>query len=80
MAYYKVLFKTDADADGRLFALGPLPDRDHALVFFNSSDAREEGIGTFTFDETEPFIPDYHLVEQEVLNGPSVMYPLYKAV
>jgi hypothetical protein len=62
-----------------LWLLGPSRDRDAALAIFNSIDARKEGIGPFTFDETIPFIPDYHLVEQQWPNGPEVMFPLYKA-
>lgn len=67
--YYKVHYRTDADPDGRLWSLGPLPNRDHALGTFNSAYAKKEGIGPFTFDETSPFLADYHLVEQEMLNG-----------
>jgi len=77
MPYYKVCYKTDADPDGRLWPLGPLPNRDYALGIF-SADAKKEGIGPFTFDETSPFLPHYHLVEQEMLNGPEVMFPLYE--
>jgi len=77
--YYKVRYKTDADPDGRMWPLGPIPDRDQALAIFNNVDARKQNLGRFTFEETNPFIPDYHLVEKEWLNGPEVMYPLYKA-
>jgi hypothetical protein len=78
MPYYKVRCKTDADPDGRLWPLGQFSNRDEALGTFNS-DARKEGIGPLTFDETSPFLPHHHLVEQEMLNGPEVMFPLYKA-
>ena len=79
MPIYKVLYKTEADDDGRLWPLGPMPDRDHALAIFNRTTARQEEMGKFTFDETSPFLPRYSLVEQEVPNGPEAMFPLYKA-
>jgi hypothetical protein len=77
MPYYKVLYKTEADPDGRLWPIGPLPDRDHALAIFNSTVSSEK-IGPFTFEETSAFLPYYHLVEQEILNGPEVMFALYE--
>jgi hypothetical protein len=59
MRNYSVLYKTEADQDGRLWPLGPFPDRNHALDIFNSSVAKQENIGPFTFDETSDFLPHY---------------------
>lgn len=78
MPNYGVQYKTSADDDGRFWPIGPAPDRDQALSIFNAVDARKEGIGPFTFEETSPFLPDYNLVERMGTFGPDVMYPLYK--
>ena len=78
MPNYSVLYKTEADPDGRLWPVGPFPDRNHALDIFNNSTARQENIGPFTFEETSDFLPPYNLVERETRNGPEIMFPLYK--
>jgi hypothetical protein len=78
MPYFKALYKTEADPDGRLWPIGPLPDRDHALEIFNSIVSKEK-IGPFTFKETSDFLPYYNLLEQETPNGPEIMFPLYKS-
>jgi hypothetical protein len=75
---YSVLYKTEADPDGRLWAVGPFPDRNLALEIFNNSIARHEHIGPFTFEETSEFLPQYNLVEQDPPNGPETLYPLYQ--
>lgn len=77
MPNYSVLYKTEADPDGRLWPIGPLPDRSHALDIFNSSVAKHENIGPFTFEETSDFLPRYNLVEQDLPNSPEILYPLY---
>ena len=79
MPFYKAIYKTNADPDGRFWPLGEWPDRDAALAYFNKNEPQKEGVGPFTFEETSPFIPDHHLVEQEELSAPGVMFPLYKA-
>jgi hypothetical protein len=78
MPVYKVRYKTDADPDSRSWFLGTIPDRETAVAIFNVGDARRENLGDFTLDETDPHLPDYNLVEQEVLNGSEIVYPLYK--
>jgi hypothetical protein len=77
MPNYSVLYKTEADADGRLWPIGPLPDRNLALEIFNNGTARQENTGPFTFEETSTFLPLYNLVEQDPPNGPQILYPLY---
>jgi hypothetical protein len=72
------LYKTEADPDGRLWPIGPFPDRNHALDIFNISTARQEQIGPFTFEEIGDFLPPYNLVEQDPPNGAEVLYPLYQ--
>ena len=78
MPNYSVLYKTEADPDGRLWPVGPFPDRNLALEIFNNSTARQEHIGPLTFEETGDFLPHYNLVEQEPPNGAEIMYPLYE--
>lgn len=65
MPNYAVLYKTEADHDGRLWPVGRFPDRNHALDILNNSTAKVDKIGPFTF------------VEQETPNGPEILYPLY---
>jgi hypothetical protein len=77
MPNYSVLYKTEADIDGRLWPIGTFPDRDHALAIFNSGTARQETIGPFTFEETSDFLPPYNLVEQDPPNSPEILHPLY---
>jgi hypothetical protein len=76
---YSVTFKTNADDDHRYWPIGPMPSREYALGAFHSAYAIKEGLGAFTFEETSPFLPDYHLIEQAPPYGERVMYPLYKA-
>jgi hypothetical protein len=78
MPFYKVLYKTEADPDGRFWIFGPLPNDAHAVASFNVI-ARKEGLGKFTLDEIDAFLPDYNLVVQETVNGPPEMFPLYQA-
>jgi hypothetical protein len=73
-----VLYKTEADPDGRLWPVGPFPDRNRALDHFNNTTAKQGNIGPFTFEETSAFLPLYNLVEQEPPNGPETLYPLYE--
>jgi hypothetical protein len=80
MRNYAVLYKTEADPEGRLWPVGPFPDRNLALDIFNNSTARQKNIGPFTFEETSEFLPHYNLVEREPPNGPEILYPLYKAL
>jgi hypothetical protein len=54
---YAVLYKTEADPDGRLWPVGPFPDRNFALDIFNNSTGREQNIGPFTFEETSDYLP-----------------------
>jgi hypothetical protein len=61
MPNYSVLYKTEADPDGRLWPVGPFSDRNLALQTFNNSTARQENIGPFTFEETSDFLPHYNL-------------------
>jgi hypothetical protein len=77
MPNYSVLYKTEADPDGRLWPVGSFPDRNHALAIFNNSSARQENIGPFSFEETSDLLALYNLVEQDPPNGPEVLYPLY---
>lgn len=77
MPNYAVLYKTEADHDGRLWPVGRFPDRNHALDILNNSTAKVDKIGPFTFEETGDFLPYYNLVEQETPNGPEILYPLY---
>jgi hypothetical protein len=80
MLNYSVTFKTDADPDHRYWPIGPMPSRDHALGVFQSAFATKQGLGAFTFEETSPFLPYYHLIGQvSTPYGERVMYPLYKA-
>jgi hypothetical protein len=78
MPNYSVLYKTEADTDGRLWPIGPFPGRDDALAVFNNGTARQEKIGPFTFEETSDFLLHYNLVEQDPPNGPETLYPLYE--
>jgi hypothetical protein len=78
MPNYTVLYKTEADPDGRLWPVGPFPDRNLALDHFNNTTATQGNIGPFTFEETSAFLPLYNLIEQEPPNGPETLYPLYE--
>jgi hypothetical protein len=75
MPIFSVMYKTEADHDGRLWPVGPFPDRDAALVHFNATVARTEGLGTFTFEVTSPFHPDYSMI---VDRNHGAMFSLYK--
>jgi hypothetical protein len=78
MPYYQVSYKTEADQDGRVWRLGVFPSRDDALAFFNSTEARKEGIGPFTFMTGQPL--RYYLIEQQKPpDGHEVMFALYNA-
>jgi hypothetical protein len=72
---YAVLYKTEADPDGRLWPVGPFPDRNLALDHFNNNTARQEKIGPFTFEETSDFLPHYNLVEQDPPQRPGNIAP-----
>ena len=78
MAHYKARYKTDADPEWREWSLGQHRSRDEALEIFNNV-ARQERLGVFSFDNTNPVVPHYNLVEQEVLSDPEVIFPLYTA-
>jgi hypothetical protein len=78
MPNYAVLYKTEADPDGRLWPVGHFPDRNRALDHFNTSTARQEKIDPFTFEETSDFLPHYNLVEQDPPNGLETLHPLYQ--
>jgi hypothetical protein len=64
-----------ASCHGRTWGIGPIPNRYVALGIFSNTDAKKEGIGPFTFEETEPFT-DYHLVEQERPLAPEEWWPI----
>ncbi len=78
MLCYEVRYKTDADTDSGYWPLGPHRSRDRALATFNSIYASKEGLGAFTFGETDPFLPHYNLVERDEHNAELAMMPLYK--
>jgi hypothetical protein len=79
MPNYSVLYKTEADPDGRLWLVGPFPNANLALDIFNNSTARQENIGPFTLQETPgDFHPQYTLVELDPSTGAETLYALYK--
>jgi hypothetical protein len=61
MPYYKVIYKNDADNDGKTWPLGPVPDAYVALAIFNNTYAKEKNIGPFTVWTEKPSsqISDY---------------------
>ena len=75
-AFYSARYKTWSDDDGQEWRLGPLPNRDVALVAFNGI-AREKRIGRFSFEETNPVGLRYYLVERDGRSGEEVIIPLH---
>jgi hypothetical protein len=63
MPNYKVRYKLEADSDSRFWLVGPHPDKETALAWFNSGDARKLGLGQFKFDPDGSAPTDYYLVE-----------------
>jgi hypothetical protein len=63
MPYYRVC---NERTNGE-YPLAWHPTREDALALFNSTDAKQLG-RSFTFNETNPFLPDFFLAEQEQLN------------
>jgi hypothetical protein len=78
MPNFAVQYKSETDTDGRTWGIGAIHNRYVALDVFNDNDARKEGIGPFTFEETQPST-DYHLVEQEDPMEPVELWPIYPA-
>jgi hypothetical protein len=63
MPSYKMRYKLQSDSGSRCWLVGPHPDKETALAWFNSGDARKEGLGQFEFDPNGPAATDYYLVE-----------------
>jgi hypothetical protein len=55
MPYYKVIYKIDADNDGKTWPLGPVPDAYVALAIFNNTYAREKTVAPLRFGRKAQF-------------------------
>ncbi|HXW26315.1 MAG TPA: hypothetical protein VEK73_16345 [Xanthobacteraceae bacterium] len=62
-AMYKVRYKLGADLDSRTWPVGRFPDKETALAWFNSGDARKLALGQFKLDPDGTTPTDYYLVE-----------------
>ena len=64
MPNYKVRYKVAAEPDSNFWLVGPHPNKETALAWFNSGDARTLALGQFKFDDPDCYTPtDYYLVE-----------------
>jgi hypothetical protein len=81
MPFFKVVYKTRADDDSKMWHLAQHLNEGGALMFFNTAHARPEGLGLFTFEEDDNSPADYYLVEQERLDSMGLQdlrrFPLY---